>query len=651
MPLFFHKKTTPPSQGHSDNAEKIPFADAPQNTLTSWAQKKSASVPWIILGATLLLGMSILLFSWQRIVNSERISSAILLEKGASLIKALEAGARIDMRVGSFRLQYLLEELGSQPDIAFISVTDKDGTILADNDPRRVGTSLFGTAGNPLVPVSEQTQFGVFTNNDEEFFVTFREFSPLTVRSLHNGAQNAQKSARPNAHRHATRHELSKWESCMTDAEVQELARVDSGAGQNNADLRTRPIPPQAPPPTTQTTRYITDSARPEATQNDSARGLWEKRRARHERPNSTIYDSNQAQQERAHALQTAQGSPQNSSQKSAREQEARQKRWQALWEQASLSESLPIIYVAFDIAPYSAACAQDRQQSLLMGAVMLLLVIMAAFALLWAKKERASREKIAVLQQALRLREKQASIGNLAAGVAHELRNPLSSIKGYASYFGSRFPKDSEDRKAAEVMVQEVERLNRVISDLIGLSSPSELMLRPMPPTTVAENIVRLIRHDAEARNVEIRFVAGEDLPLCPMDADRMTQALLNLCLNALDAMKHGGVLTLGIDVSPDSPVYAGTKAQKNAPQLCFRIHDTGEGIAPKTLAHIFDPYFTTKAQGTGLGLAIVHKIIEAHGGHIRVHSEAGSTAFSVFLPIEAASPMQHNSGNAPAE
>ena len=244
-------------------------------------------------------------------------------------------------------------------------------------------------------------------------------------------------------------------------------------------------------------------------------------------------------------------------------------------------------------------------------------------------------------LEDELRRREKMVAIGTLAAGVAHEIRNPLSSIKGYATYFGARFPDDSEDREAARVMVGEVERLNRVISDLIELARPTSIMRRPTDFTALIEDIIRLLRQNAESRNVHIRLDTPEprsqtspDLPSIDADPDRLRQALLNLCLNALDAMPDGGELTLSL--------------QAGDSHLIVEAHDTGIGIPPENLTTIFDPYFTTKGHGTGLGLATVHKIIEAHGGHIMAMSTPGNgSTFRIFLPLRTESGLLSQSVN----
>lgn len=218
----------------------------------------------------------------------------------------------------------------------------------------------------------------------------------------------------------------------------------------------------------------------------------------------------------------------------------------------------------------------------------------------------RQMLEKNRRLEAEVRRREKLAAVGDLAAGVAHELRNPLSSIKGYASYLGGRFPEGSEDREAARVMVQEVDRLNRVISDLIGVSRPTDIHPRNVDMAGLADNTLRLLAQDAAQRGVAL---VREGEAEAWLDPDRFRQALLNVCLNAVEAMKDGGTLRLSL------------KTQGNFVSL--EVRDNGPGIPQDILSRIFDPYFTTKSQGTGLGLAMVLKVTEAHGGSVRITSE----------------------------
>jgi two-component system sensor histidine kinase HydH len=230
---------------------------------------------------------------------------------------------------------------------------------------------------------------------------------------------------------------------------------------------------------------------------------------------------------------------------------------------------------------------------------------------------------EIRQLQEDMRRTEKMAALGGLAAGVAHEIRNPLSSIKGMASYFGSKFPEGSADREAARVMTGEVDRLNRVISELLDFARPSDLTRRPTDIPLLLSHSLKLIASDAMAKNITITQQMDID-PACrpDLDADRFSQCLLNLYLNAIQAMPQGGQMHVHTWSAKDGSIH-------------FHISDTGVGIPEEKQSQIFDPYYTTKPKGTGLGLAIVHKIVASHGGRITVKSRPGQgTRFHISLP-----------------
>ncbi len=226
-------------------------------------------------------------------------------------------------------------------------------------------------------------------------------------------------------------------------------------------------------------------------------------------------------------------------------------------------------------------------------------------------------------LEKKVRQREKLAAVGDLAAGIAHEVRNPLSSIKGYVTYFGSLFDKDSENRRAAEITAEEVDRVNRVISELLEFARPSDLKLAETDIRNVIRHTVGLVAYEADSAGVAIDQQISPALPPLMLDADRITQVLLNLLINAVQAMNQGGRLSIA--------------AEPAAEAVEVSVQDTGGGIATKDQANIFNPYFTTKKNGTGLGLAIAHKIIEGHGGTIRIESREGSgTRVLVTLPLQ---------------
>ncbi len=229
-------------------------------------------------------------------------------------------------------------------------------------------------------------------------------------------------------------------------------------------------------------------------------------------------------------------------------------------------------------------------------------------------------------LQDEVRRKERLAAIGSLAAGVAHEIRNPLSSIKGIATYYKGKFAEHSEDRDMAGVMIEEVDRLSRAISELLEFARPAKLNLKPTNMHELLEHSIRLVQQEATAKQVEIEVLLSENFPELLVDPDRLTQCFLNLYLNALQAMESGGRLTIAGSV-------------KDREWAVIEIQDNGPGINPENLTKIFDPYFTTKPNGAGLGLAIVHKIIEAHQGEITVRSTPGEgTVFSLGFNFQAA-------------
>ncbi len=234
-------------------------------------------------------------------------------------------------------------------------------------------------------------------------------------------------------------------------------------------------------------------------------------------------------------------------------------------------------------------------------------------------------------LQREVERSRRLASVGSLAAGVAHEIRNPLSSIKGFATYFKERYGENAQDRETANVMIEEVERLDRVIRELLEFARPTALNLRVGSLDELIRRSLRLVEGDAKKKRVEICTEIQPDLPPMSMDWDRLSQVFLNLYLNSLQAMPEGGVLTVRVNSRPSQS------------SIFVDVSDTGQGIAQGEREQIFDPYFTTKSDGTGLGLAIVHRIVDAHGGSIRVESAPGTgTTITIVLPMSHRRPAE---------
>ncbi|EGY25321.1 his Kinase A domain protein [Desulfovibrio sp. A2] len=682
--------------------------------------------PWLIIWSTVVLALVVAVLAVLNHDGEQEAMRRILSEKGASLIRAFEAGTRTGMRGragGDLRLQVLLEEMADQPDIHFIAVTDRQGVVLAHSDPEWIG--------RPLADPETMAALAV----------------PSPPQRRRDGGPDKGQQGLPGGDAPDRREAADRPADRPADHEGQQ-PRDEVGwrlmdAGGERAFLVYRTFIPLR-----RTVRtmgmggmggmggHMMDHGQRDAEHNGMAWGSlpgWLRR-----------------------------------------EMEADMR--------AERDAPPPVIIVALDTAPFDAARAADRRHTLVMLSILALLGAAGALSLLWARHARASRRlvrqaqsfalhvvtslpdglvvldgagrvatcnaaardllrlgdsvpagaapasvlppplaelagqltggaaqdgedarprfgeevtldcpvaggppvpmsvrgvriatgggdadagaililrdlrEVRRLQDEVRRREKLAAIGSLAAGVAHELRNPLSSIKGYATYFGSRFAEGSEDREAARVMVQEVERLNRVISDLIGLARPSDIAPRPVDAGFLVRHVLRLVRQDAAHRGVTVRVepdgMDGPDgvigagpqngveralpqggvpralpqrgVPRALLDPDRFSQALLNVFLNALEAMPHGGELAVRLAAVPGN-------------RIAVSVRDTGSGIAPEHLATIFDPYFTTKSQGTGLGLAIVHKIVEAHGGEVSLRSASGQgTEVTFLLPAE---------------
>lgn len=225
-------------------------------------------------------------------------------------------------------------------------------------------------------------------------------------------------------------------------------------------------------------------------------------------------------------------------------------------------------------------------------------------------------------LEGELRRSERFAALGKMAAGVAHELRNPLSSIKGLALLLKGKVSGDEKGRETADILVQEVERLNRSIGELLDYARPGHLQLSEVRLSEVLNKAITLVAVDAKDLAIELSVDLPEDGDLVHVDEDKMNQVFLNLLLNAIQAMPDGGELKIIM------------KAE--AAGVDCEILDNGIGVSEENLSKVFDPYFTTKSDGNGLGLALSAKIVEEHGGSIALSSVEGEgTKVRLFLPF----------------
>lgn len=237
-------------------------------------------------------------------------------------------------------------------------------------------------------------------------------------------------------------------------------------------------------------------------------------------------------------------------------------------------------------------------------------------------------------LEEDLKRADRLAMLGTLAAGLAHEIRNPLGGIKGAAQLLRRSLDGPSALKEYTDIMVREVDRVNHLIEQLLDLARPPELSLAPVNIHEVLDDVL-LLEGQADARQrVKVRKRFDPSLPPVRADRAQLIQVFLNLVKNAYQAMTQGGTLTVTTRLETDFHIREqGARCNR---YIWIDICDEGGGIRDEDLRRIFSPFFTTKNSGTGLGLAISYRIIKEHGGLIRVESAEGKgTTFKVSLVV----------------
>ncbi len=580
--------------------------------------------PWIILGSTFILLVVVIVLSVQNTHREKRVMTKILRTKGAALIRAVEAGARtgmMGMMWGGQQIQRLLEETGRLPGVKYMAVVDKEGTVVAHSDPSKVSTP-FRPERHKLIhlgPDLEENWELVDLGGNGRVFEVHRHFRPL-FGGMGRGGGRMQGMMRWHGRPPAS---SDDWFTPEKRQQLLIVAGLDVAPFERaiQEDIRNTILMSvillllgfggivslfwmnsyRAAKRTLQDTSAFAD----EVVAHLPVGLIATDREGR-----ITFFN---AAAERITGLGAA---------------EADGKEADALLP-AQLCGLKKVMQNGSAITEKEMECtfSGGRTVPLSVSATRIINAVGELVGYILILRDLGEVHR---LQDEIRRQEKLAAIGGLAAGVAHEIRNPLSSIKGLATFFGEQFEDGSEAKAAAGVMVNEVDRLNRVITELLDFSKPTDLKRQPTELAPLLNHSLQLIQQDAINRDIAVKVDIDEDI--CPVfvDPDRLTQCLLNLYVNAIQAMPDGGTLSLRCMADAHRHVR-------------IRIADTGHGIAPDDLSSIFNPYFTTKGRGTGLGLAIVYKIVEAHQARIKVESVPGrGSTFTLQMPCQSKKPQE---------
>ena len=257
-----------------------------------------------------------------------------------------------------------------------------------------------------------------------------------------------------------------------------------------------------------------------------------------------------------------------------------------------------------------------------------LLVLGIAGVTLIYIDQNKHLR-KVREMEGRVRTAERLLSLGKLGAGVAHEIRNPLNAIGMAIQRLGREFrPREEgserEYHEIIRIIREEIGRLNQIVEQFVLFSKPSRLDLAPSSPVEILEGVSVLFAEEARGKSIEFRKEINPRLPSMMMDRGRITQALINIVTNGINAMEGGGILTLRAELDGKDWVR-------------IVVSDTGRGITKEEIERVFDYSYTTREKGLGLGLPIVHKIVEEHGGRITLESQVGrGTTISIFLPVK---------------
>lgn len=232
--------------------------------------------------------------------------------------------------------------------------------------------------------------------------------------------------------------------------------------------------------------------------------------------------------------------------------------------------------------------------------------------------------ERLQATFERLRLVDRLSALGTLSAGMAHEIKNPLGSIQGSIEILESAVPEDDERREFVRILRKEIDRLSTIVSSHLDLARPGEPHRGPADLVEIVRSVVELTRKQAAGQGVELELRSADGLPRFSADEQQVRQAVLNLVINAIQALPGGGRVAIDVGASGD--------------RLWVTVEDDGPGLSEEGLRRAFEPFYTTKEGGTGLGLSIAFQIADQHGGDLTVaNREPGGSRFRLELPVKA--------------
>jgi two-component system sensor histidine kinase HydH len=576
--------------------------------------------PLLIIGVLLILLPIFTLMIMDRLDRQKEFFTERLLEKGSSLIRTFEAGTRagmITMQWGSKRIQAMLKETSMQPEVIYLMITSNDGQILAHSDASMVGQ--FYNAMPEITKINKDPALIYHRLREQADKVTLFEvvkrFAPIRPEF---GRRHARKREMPHIQNKKgfNQHEPKDWyqpyfQSLTNKIPTQTENYIFAGLSMERATLARNKLLKETIwrgiiffllGCTGIFALFIFQAYRSTRASLDSVKA----------------FSDNVIQNMPAGLITINNNYKITSMNKAAKD----------IFGESLITPDPQMIELIKEIETHNKTLNQEIDFIITPD----LTIPLDITASLITDTENEIVEFLFLFRDLSQLKElkkqvennkRLAAIGKLAAGVAHEIRNPLSSIKGFVTYLGKRHGNNTSDKKTTQIMVGEVERINRSITQLLEFAKPMAVDKKEVDIHDLIFHSLKLVQTDLEKKKIKTKVDIDTKRETLYTDSDRMNQVLLNLYINAIGAMKIKGTLEVQV-LDP-----AGNQF------IEIRIQDNGDGIDDNLLDQIFDPYFTTKATGTGLGLSIVHRIIETLKGTISVESTKGiGTCFIIRLP-----------------